>query len=75
MRCHLIILAGIHVDLKFFGSSPGFVCRTQPDPGFVNPLGSSPGFVDPVRSDSIRSDPDFVNAPSVQQYGRRLIDP
>ena len=64
MRCHLTILAGIHVDPNFFGSSPGFVYRTQSDPGFVNPVGSSPGFVNPVRSDPIRSDPDFVNAPN-----------
>ena len=41
----------------FFGSSPGFVYRTQSDPGFVNSVGSSPGFVNPVRSDPIRSDP------------------
>ena len=62
MRCHLTILAGIHVDAKFFGSSPGFVYRKQSDPGFVNPVGSSPGFINPVRSDPIRSDPSFVNA-------------
>ena len=63
LRCHLTILSGIHVDAKFFGSSPGFFYRTQSDPGFVNPVGSSPGFVNPVRSDPIRSDPGFVNAP------------
>ena len=46
----------------FFGSSPGFVNRTQSHPGFVNPVRSGPGFVNPIRSDPIQSGPAFVNA-------------
>ena len=65
MRCHLTILAGIHVDPKFFRSSPGFVYRTQSDPGFAYPVGSSPGFFNSDRSDPIRSNPGFVNTPLV----------
>ena len=54
----MIILAGFYGDPIFFGSSPGFVNRTQSDPGFVNPVQSGPDFVDPIRSG-----PGFVNSP------------
>ena len=65
MRCHVTILAGIHVDpVFFFGSGPVFFYRTQSDPGFVNPVRSGPDFSNPVWLDLIRTDPDFVNAHS-----------
>ena len=48
--------------MDFLGSDPGFVSRITSRPGFVNPVQSGPGFNNPVRSDSIRSDPGFVNA-------------
>ena len=50
----MIILAGFYGDPIFFGSSPGFVNRTQSDPGFVNPVRSGPGFVNPIRSDPVQ---------------------
>ena len=53
-RCHVTILAEIYGDPIFFGSSPGFVNRTQSAPGFVNRVRSGPGFVNPIRSDPVQ---------------------
>ena len=50
MRCYVTILAEIYDDPTFFGSSPGFVNRTQSDPGFVNTVRSGPGFVNPIQN-------------------------
>ena len=53
-KCYVTILAEIYGHPLFFGSSPGFVNRTQSHPGFVNPVRSGPGFVNPIRSDPVR---------------------
>ena len=62
IRCYMTIWVEIYDDPIFFGSSPGFVNRTQSDSSFVNPDPSGPiesGF---CQSDPIRSSPGFVNA-------------